>query len=342
MRGIDEVDTSNMRSMVAAFPQLLVAKKLDESTAKAASEIGRRGIKGVCLTGMGGSSIAGEFARALLTDDASAPVLVTRDYTIPKAVNRDWVVVATSYSGNTEETLISYDAAVRRQATVFVITTGGEIVRRAKDGIVHLIPEGLQPRAAFPLIFCGLYSIVRAVLGLPRVNLDVMSKNLSRTAQSWGKRVEPPHKLADLLKDSIPVFTGWKHLAPVAYRAKCQVNENAKTVAFWSDMPEANHNEVEATVSYQRLSIEPVFLRSKYEDERIARRFDITSDVYSGSGCKPVEISIDSASMTEEALGFAHYLDTVSVELAELRGVDPLSVERISELKGRLEPAHQP
>jgi hypothetical protein len=148
--------------------------------------------------------------------------------------------------------------------------------------------------------------------------------------------MESPEKLAHVLGDSIPSFTGWKHLAAIAYRAKCQISENAKGVALWSEMPEASHNEIEASVSYLDHSVVPIFLRSKYEDKRTAGKFNVVSEIYSDIGCKPVQLAFDSDSKVEEALAMAHYLDTVSVELADIRGVDSLHVDKIADLKARL------
>jgi glucose/mannose-6-phosphate isomerase len=336
MKGIAGIDLNSMRSMVAAFPQLLAAGKLEESLEEKASKAFQHGIRGLCLCGIGGSAIAGEISRSLAVDESPVPVLMARDYSIPKAVGKEWAVIVTSYSGNTEETLSSFDEAVARKAAVFSITTGGELGRRAKTGTTHLIPEGLQPRAALPLVFCGLHTLVEIVLGLAKTDFDTISRKLSITAESWGKKGDPPDKLARTLGNSIPLFAGWKHLAAVAYRAKCQISENSKGVAMWSEMPEASHNEIEAAVSYVGHSVVPIFLRSKYEEKRTARRFNVVSEIYSDIGCEPVHLTVDSVSRVEEALAMAHYLDTVSVELADIRGVDSLHVDKIADLKTRL------
>lgn len=336
MKGIDGIDLGSMRSMVAAFPQLLLAAKLESSLEERATKTSQRGVKGLCLCGIGGSAIAGEISRDIVMQESPVPILMARGYTIPSAVNKDWAVVVTSYSGNTEETLSSFEEALTRKATVFIITTGGELGRRARAGTVHLVPEGLQPRAALPLVFSGLHTLVVAILGLPKVGFESISRGLSTFSESWGKTIESPDELARLLSNSIPLYTGWEHLAAIAYRARCQIAENAKTVAFWSEMPEASHNEIEASVSYLNHSVFPVFLRSRYEDKRMARRFDAVSEVYSDAGCKPVHLLASSKSKVEEALALAHYLDTVSVELADIRGVDSLHVDKIADLKARL------
>ncbi|RDE13929.1 MAG: bifunctional phosphoglucose/phosphomannose isomerase [Candidatus Thorarchaeota archaeon] len=340
MKGLDGIDLGSMRSMVAAFPQLLVAGRLDGTLEQNASRASRRGIRGLCLCGIGGSAIAGEISRSLVIDESPIPVLITRDYSIPAAVGKDWAVIVTSYSGNTEETLSSFEMAAARKATVLNITAGGELARRAKAGTTHLIPEGLQPRAALPLVFCGLHTLVETLVDLAKTDFEAISRKLSRSAESWGKKGQSPGDLARMLGNSIPLFAGCKHLAAVAYRAKCQICENTKGVSMWSEMPEASHNEIEASASYLDHSIVPIFLRSRYEEKRMARRLDAVSEIYSDMGCRPVRVMVDAESSVEEALAMTHYLDTVSVELADIRGVDSLRVDRIADLKARLARPH--
>ncbi|MFX1606634.1 MAG: SIS domain-containing protein, partial [Promethearchaeota archaeon] len=120
---------------------------------------------------------------------------------------------------------------------------------------------------------------------------------------------------------------------PVAYRAKTQINENAKTMAFFSEIPESNHNEIESFVAENEFYIKPVFLRSSYEKDRVSKRMDITTTLYEEEGYSPIRLSIGSSNKTEEMLALTFYLDLVSVELAHIREVDPVSVERISKMK---------
>jgi glucose/mannose-6-phosphate isomerase len=133
-----------------------------------------------------------------------------------------------------------------------------------------------------------------------------------------------------------PVFIGARHLISVAYRAKCQFNENAKVMAFSSEIPESNHNEIESFNELNDQTVLPLFLKSAFLDERTSQRFEISSEIYEGEGFFPIRISMKSDSEIEEMLLMTFYLDMVSVELAHLREVDPLTVKKISMLKNRL------
>lgn len=333
---LEGIDLTSMRSMVIRFPELLVAKKPDSQFLERARRAGKSGIKGICLVGMGGSSIAGEMCRGLLLDQSSMPILMVRNYGMPNAVGKKWAVVVVSYSGDTEETLASFEEARSRAATIFVVTTGGTLAERSQSLSTHMVPKGLQPRAALPLLFSAVHPTVEALLAHETTDLEEMSRSLGQQAQNWRTRADPPSAMAEKLMGLMPLFIGWKHLVPVAYRAKCQINENAKAAAFHSELPEADHNEIEAAVSYRKHSVIPVFLRSCFEESSITKRFDVTSEVLSEAGCESIHLRIKANSALEESLAMTHYLDMTSVELAERLGVDPLKVDRIADLKKKL------
>jgi glucose/mannose-6-phosphate isomerase len=327
--------SDDMRNMVDHFPQLLTTLKLDDEDKKVMEEYSKGGVEGICFLGMGGSSIAGNYVKSLLSDRAKIPISVVRDYSLPAFVTSKWVVIAVSYSGNTEETIASLTNADEIGARIIVLTSGG---RMAEDGryLKVEIPAGIQPRAALPLMFSIALPIAELVAGLPITDLDSLSKVLSKNAMVWNEWIQTPESLAKLFVKQIPLFIGSQHLIPVAYRAKCQVNENSKALAFQSELPESNHNEIESFVSTFGCKIIPIFLRSKYESKDLAKRFRITQDIYNELGLKTVELSVKGKSKIEEMLIFTHYLDMVSVEFADQLGADPVSVERISDLKHRL------
>jgi glucose/mannose-6-phosphate isomerase len=120
-----------------------------------------------------------------------------------------------------------------------------------------------------------------------------------------------------------PIFIGSRHLSPVAYRAKCQFNENAKTMAFSSEIPESNHNEIESFNETNDQTILPLFLHSAFVEDRLSKRFDIVSEIYEEEGFSPIRLSMKSDSKVAEMLMMTFYLDMVSIELAKLRGFDP-------------------
>ncbi|MHA2425466.1 MAG: bifunctional phosphoglucose/phosphomannose isomerase [Candidatus Thorarchaeota archaeon] len=332
-----DVDMSDMHSMVKSFPDLLTRVKIDQETQDICIRIGDEGLGGVSILGMGGSAIAGLYVQALLRDSAVIPILVNQEYSLPAYLDSRWATIAVSYSGNTEETLAAYANAEERNCQTFTIASGGKL--SSKDNSLSRIevPKGFQPRAAFPMLFSSVLNLVEYLMGLKPTNLDKIGKALSKKVAKWEASSLPPKVMAQDFAGSVPIFIGSEHLIPVAYRAKCQINENAKTMAFFSEIPEANHNEIESFIADNEFNILPVFLRSAYEDERIESRLDITTTLYEEEGYSPIRLSIGSSNRTEEMLALTLYLDLVSVELANIREVDPVSVDQISRLKKELD-----
>jgi glucose/mannose-6-phosphate isomerase len=333
LSSLEKINKNNMKSMIEGFPILLRETVLDEQSRARVVELHEEGIHGVCLIGMGGSSIAGEMCRGLLGDKANVPIVTVRDYSIPAFVNDKWVVIAVSYSGNTEETLSAFDEASSRGSRIVAVTTGGKLGKKSQSLPCFKLHPHFQPRAALPLILGAVLPTIEILLGLTPSNLVVISTKIEKHSNSWGTVVPSPQDLAKTLVDKIPMYIGAGHLAPVAYRAKCQVNENAKAIAISLEIPEANHNEIEAIRMCSKHSIKPIFLRSKWENKRVSKRFEATSKIYSSTGCSPKQLKFSCDSKLEEMLAVTHYVDMVSVELAELLNVNPVSVDRITQLK---------
>ncbi|NHI88759.1 MAG: bifunctional phosphoglucose/phosphomannose isomerase [Candidatus Thorarchaeota archaeon] len=327
---------SDMYEMVMQFPDLLTKLKMDQDTKETCIRLGNNGLGGVVTLGMGGSAIAGLYVQALFLDSSPIPIIANREYILPKYVDSNWCAIAVSYSGNTEETLTACNEAIKRNCRLFTVGSGGKLSQKSESLNKIKIPGGYQPRAAFPLLFSAVLNLVECLLGTEPTDLAEISETLSKRLAQWENSRLAPRTVAQDLAGKIPVFIGSRDLVPVAYRAKCQINENAKGMAFFSQIPEANHNEIESFVDKNRSNIKPIFLRSSYEDARIKKRIDITTSLYEEEGFSPVRLSIESSSKIEEMLALTYYLDLVSVELAHIRGVDPLSVERISRLKGEL------
>jgi len=322
--------------MVMDFPKLLTMTKIGSEVQKNCSKVGESGINGIVLLGMGGSAIAGFYIQAYLQGTAGIPIIVNNDYELPKYVGSLWTAIAVSYSGNTEETLSAYQKATSRDCPTFVLASGGKLFEREDIDHRVALPEGYQPRAAFPAIFSPVLNMVENICGLEMSELNSIADSLSEKAGKWAPSPLSPMVLAKDLNGNVPIFIGSRHLTPVAYRAKCQINENSKMMAFYSQIPETNHNEIEGFVSDHSLDFIPVFLRSSYESEAITKRMDITASIYEDEGYSPIRLSMRSSSVLEEMLAMTFYLDWVSAELAQLRGVDPVSVERIAKLKDQL------
>jgi glucose/mannose-6-phosphate isomerase len=175
--------------------------------------------------------------------------------------------------------------------------------------------------------------ILETLLGVQRTNLDSVSEALKQLRVKWDSTSVSPASCAKLIKDRIPMFIGWKHLVPVAYRARCQMNENAKILAMSSEVPEASHNEIEGAAACTRHQFLPILLRSREENQEMKRRFEETAKIFIENGCNPLSLNLELQSRIQEILGYTYFLDLTSCFLADHLGVDAMSGERINRIK---------
>jgi glucose/mannose-6-phosphate isomerase len=294
------------------------------------------GVKGLCFLGMGGSSIAGAYVKEILSQESNIPISIVRTYFLPKYVTSDWAVVAVSYSGNTEETLSSLKQARERGSKIVTVTSGGQMAKEYSDRPQILVQTGIQPRAAFPLLLSEVLPVSESITGVQMADMNKISDTVAAASRKWGESIPAPSDLAEKVRIEMPLFIGAQHLIPVAYRAKCQINENSKAMAFYSEIPESAHNEIEGFPNNPESSIIPIFLRSGNEDAQIKRKIDAILSIYSDIGLNPIVLDAGGKTRIENMLTLTHYLDMVSVEIAIINGADALSVKRIGQLKQML------
>lgn len=333
---INGVDTSSMGDMINYFPEMIGAVDIPSVVRKQARDVAGHLPQGIVMAGMGGSSIAGQYCKGLLVDESRLPLIVRRDYTLPGYVNDRWMMIAVSYSGNTAETLSCYAEARRRDCDCFIISSGGKLSEQGAGDHIIPLPEGFQPRAALPMIFSAEFQLVRNVLGIGEFDLKTARESVKKAKKKWGQNVPDPGSLADRLHQKIPVFMGAHHLDAVAYRAKCQINENAKSVAFQLPIPESNHNEVEAISNYSKHGISVILIRSSFESREISKRFNVTRELYEEENLDVHQIHIELDDRVAEILALTHFFDDLSLQLAMSCERDPVGVPMISRLKEKM------
>jgi glucose/mannose-6-phosphate isomerase len=294
---------------------------------------------GLLVCGMGGSAIGGDLAAAVLGDRLTRPLLTIRGYELPSWATPEWTVLCVSYSGDTEETLACFSAAEALGARRIVVSTGGELVRQARAADVPVVglPGILQPRAAVGyMVVTALEAAALAGVG-PNVHteVDAAAAFLEKRRSDLRERAA---ELAALLEGTVPVFHGADLTAPVARRWKAQVNENAKLAAFFSELPEADHNELcgWGGAPGEGAFLSALLLEDCDQHPRERRRFELTADVIERSGARAVRIETEGGTRIERQLWAVMLGDLVSVELAEAAGVDPLPVTAIDGLKAAL------
>jgi glucose/mannose-6-phosphate isomerase len=289
------------------------------------------------VCGMGGSAIGGDLAAAALSDRLTKPVLVARGYELPSWAPAGSAVLCSSYSGNTEETIACYSAAEALGAQRLVATTGGELAELARrDGVPVIgLPAGLQPRAAVGYMFCVSAELAALALAGPRIHTEIDAAashlNEAREAAEAGAA-----ELAGEIGDAAVVIYGSDLTAPVAYRWKCQVNENAKRPAFSSTLPEADHNELESWAGAGAGRFAAVFLEDRDQHPSVRRRFELTAKAIEPYASAVIKVETEGETRTERVLQSVMLGDLVSLELAKARGVDPVPVEGIERFKSEL------
>jgi glucose/mannose-6-phosphate isomerase len=299
---------------------------------------------GVVVVGMGGSAVGGRLALGALGSRGRRPMAVVDGYQLPPWVGKSTLVLCSSYSGATEETLACYERARARDAPVVAATTGGPLAERARrDGVpVIRLPSGLQPRAAVGYALVSALEVAAVAGAAPPVRdeLRAAARLVDALAAEWGpdgSENGEAKRLARCLEGTVPVITGAGLTAPVAYRWKCQCNENAKVPAFWSVLPEADHNEICGWAAAGGLGeFSAVFLEDPGERTEITRRHELTAGL-AAAGARTVErVVARGATPLARLLSLVLLGDLVSLYLAVLRGVDPVEIEAIRRLKAAL------
>jgi glucose/mannose-6-phosphate isomerase len=290
---------------------------------------------GLVVCGVGGSAIGGDLAAAALGERLTRPLLTVRGYELPGWVTGEWAVLCSSYSGETEETLACFAAARRLGARRVVAGTGGSLVEAAREagdpviGLPGLLPT---PRTAVAyMMVCA--AEVAAVAGVaPRIaeELDAAAGFLA------GCRDDLRHtagEIAASLEGATPVIHGAGPTIAAARRWKAQLNENADLAAFFSELPEANHNEICGWKSGAAVGQVAVLLEDADQHPREKRRFDLTARAIEAAGAEVVRVEAAGETRAERLLWTVMLGDLVSLAVADARGVDPLPTEALDGFK---------
>lgn len=309
-------------------------------------------INKIVICGMGGSAIGGDLLRSLVANLSRPIVFVDRDYDLPAFVDSKTLVIASSYSGNTEETLSAFTQALKTKCKKLALTTGGKLRDLAQERQVPVftIDYLSQPRAALGYSFIPLVALL-GKLGLledksaaPGLSASVegmarMLEALSdKVAEGVSTPLNPAKQLARRLLGKLIVIYGAGILSPVARRWKGQFNENSKAWAFYETFSELNHNAVVGYEFPQEMAGKTyvIMLRSPSLHPRILARYQITSEILERSGVGHEIINSQGEDNLTQMMSLVFLGDWVSYYLAMLYQTDPTPVKMIDYLKGRL------
>lgn len=341
---IRRIDPNGMHQCILDFPKQ--AEEAFTIGKAAAMPIKPRGITSILLTGLGGSAIGGDLLRAYLSEELKVPMTVNRHYTLPAFVGTSTLVIVSSYSGNTEETIAAQKEATKRKAKILCISTGGavtEFARKHKQPCIK-IPGGLQPRAALGYSFFPLL-VALAKGGFVRPKDRDIKETLAllkSKAQQYGNpeaAENPALALAQKFAGKLPIVYSSSHqLDAVNLRWRGQIEENAKQLAYGNLLPEMNHNEL---VGWNMLkeflrATHVVFLRDKGEHKRVAVREKITRNIVAEYASGTSEVWSEGKSLLARMFSLVQFGDWVSFYLAILNKQDPTPVKAIDYLKREL------
>lgn len=336
---IRRVDRSGMIDIVMSLPEHL----LDGYRAAATRHIEAGDADRVYVAGMGGSAIAGDIFVSWASDRSRVPMEVVRGYSLPAAARREDILIAVSYSGDTEETLSTYDFAAKKGCRIVAITSGGTLEERCRSRGDHVVkvPPKLPPRSAFGYLFGALPAILEGwvygdlggELKRAATRLEILRKELAPAVTT---KSNPAKSLAMKLRNRTAIIYGAPPFGPVATRWKTQLNENAEVLAWASTFPEADHNEIVGWCgdpSARRFL--PILFRDEDETPEMRRRLDATREIMA-HWTTIQEIRDRGETLLGRMLGILMLGDLASIYLAVLRGRDPMPVRPITELKKRL------
>ena len=346
LKKIQELDPAGMLKAEEDFHDQLIeaqniAKNADLSKLSSSEFIG------VAILGMGGSGFSADIIKTLTADEIKVPVEVVKGYDLPAFVGKGWLVIAVSYSGNTEETISALNQAIGRDAHILIECSGGKLLKLAEDSGYSIlnIPSGLQPRGAIGYLFFPVY-LAMGALGLIDMDksdveeaLELVKEKASIYNRSTLLADNPAKQLAASIGNRLPIIYGTEGIySALSYRLKCEINENSKTPCWWNNFSELNHNE---TVGWERLSgITGSFIliafRDPEENPKIKTRIEVTLGQIKSNVAEIVEIPVEGKSKLAKALSAMYLGDIASVYLALLAGVDPTPVVKIESLKAEL------
>jgi len=346
MEQIKTLDPGKMYQAIADFPDhIRDAVKIAGAVSLAPNRF--ENIRNIIVCGMGGSAIGGDLARSLLQDRLPVPMYICRNYRLPAYVDARSLVIASSYSGSTEETLAAVKEALVRGCRMLALSTGGRLGEVCRENSIPMavLPTGLQPRAALAYSFVPLLSFLHTLELSPYAPehftalANFLEKRMADLVVESPSDNNPAKQLAMQLYGRIPViYSGPDVTDAVATRIKGQICENAKMLAFANQFPEFNHNELVGwkVINPFRDYLRVVMIRDSEDNPRVSARMEAVRELIEKENVNVIDIHSEGSNRLERIISLIQFGDFASFYLAILNKVDPTPVAVIEALKERL------
>ncbi|HHS14522.1 MAG TPA: bifunctional phosphoglucose/phosphomannose isomerase [bacterium] len=344
---MENLDKSYMFQKIAELPDQI--REGWQIAAGADRPIDFDRIHSIVFAGMGGSAIAGDIIREFLGHALRMPFYVNREYGLPGFAGSGTLLIASSYSGNTEETLSAVGEGLQRGCDWIAVTSGGQLgeTARQKERPLFVLPPGYPPRAALGYslgVLLNLFSPLVPDLGESEIEATVnFLKDESGPWLDIGHHQNKPLALAETLSGRLPLlYTSVGPGEAVAMRWKAQINENAKAHVFVGLMPEMNHNEImgweqnQGNIDILKM-MAPVMIRFENDHERVRLRMALTRRIIERIEVGVHEIEARGSNLLDQMLYLILFGDLVSFYMAILHGVNPTEIGNINALKKGLQ-----
>jgi glucose/mannose-6-phosphate isomerase len=325
-----------MDKLIASFPQQL--KEAVEIGEKIKLNVAQKPIHNIVVVGLGGSGIGAEFVIEFSAAYRKIPMLTCKGYTIPEFVNENSIVICSSFSGNTEETLSGYEQAKEKGAKIICIASGGKLIELAmNDGYDYILLPGAgsPPRANLAFSMTQLIYLLHFYGQIPETALSDLKKSIELVEAEQKHIKMKAERMAKFMAGKFPVIYTTDRMGAVAIRLRQQLNENSKLLCSHHIIPEMNHNELVGWRK-QPTDFAVVIFRSKDDHPQNHARIEINKEIIGHYTDTLIEVFAKGESLIEQALYCVHLSDWLSWELAQLRQVDATEVKVIDFLKSEL------
>ena len=294
-------------------------------------------IRNIVICGMGGSGIGGKLVSQWISGEITLPISLCQDYTLPNFVDKHTLVIGSSYSGNTEETLAALESARERGALIKCICSGGTVEQFCKDNgyDVVIVPGGNQPRAAIAYSLVQLLHIFRSMGLISGKSLEEVLRGKEAIDANLEANKAEGNKIADFLFGKVGIIYSEAAYEGVAVRARQQLNENSKFLGWTHAIPEMNHNEL---VGWGGGSDQfaVIFFRTDDMNPRNAARMDLSQEIIAKKTAHIYELKAQGDSLIERSLHLINVMDWASYYLVDLNQVDVFDIKVIDHLKSSL------
>ncbi len=323
-----------MKTLVEGF-----TKQLQEALDIANSAVltKKNNIQNIVVTGLGGSGIGGTILSELVQAECPIPVIINKDYFLPKFVDSNSLVIISSYSGNTEETLSAMKQAIDKDAQIVCVTSGGEVhaIADKYNFDTILIPGGHPPRSCIGYSLVQLFKIIQ-FNGFVKTDLlnQVQSSITLLDSEKEAIKIEATI-IAKKLLHKIPIIYSLGSCEGAAVRFRQQINENSKMLCWHHTLPEMNHNELVGWTE-KNDSLAVVTFRTSFDYERTIKRYDLCKSIFSKYSNSVTDITAKGISKVEQFMYLINIGDWISCYIADLKNIDATEVNVINHLKNEL------